>query len=149
MRRLLLAAVLAALAAGATADVAAAGCTHGACARHRAHKLLADRVFIRFTDTGSIGNPSSLDQRLHLCRDGSFLYDSVSYIEATGTSSQRTTGRWRVRSAHLSRNGARGTARVRGTPDGGGPKTTVRIKWTRHGARLDGAEVIVDDSDLC
>jgi hypothetical protein len=38
---------------------------------------------------------------------------------------------------------------VRGRPDDGGPATTVRIRWTTSEARVDGAPVTVDDSDLC
>jgi hypothetical protein len=128
----------------------AAHCTSGNCARKRATHLLADKVFIKFTETGSIGNPSSLDQRLHLCATGAFIYDSVSYIEETGSSSlQRTTGTWTVRNAHLSRNGKRGSAKVRGEPDGGGPATTVRIRWKNGLVRVDGAEVSAGQSDLC
>jgi hypothetical protein len=149
--RILVAALLIALALPMAAQAApAAHCTKGKCAKKRATKLFADRVFIKFTETGSIGNPSSLDQRLHLCAGGNYIYDSWSYIEETGTSSlQRYTGTWRVRKARMSRNGKRGSARVRGKPDGGGPATTVKITWTRSAARLDGAEVIVQQSDLC
>jgi len=86
---------------------------------------------------------------LHLCRDASYIYDSVSYIEATGTTSQqRYTGTWKVTKARLSRNGKRGTVRVRGESDQG-PATTVKISWKNGSARVDGAEVIVDRSDLC
>src|SRR4051812_13191291 len=146
--KLIASAVLLTLAFAVPAE--AAHCTSGNCARQRARHLLADRVFIKFTETGSIGNPSSLDQRLHLCADGDFIYDSVSYIEETGSSSlQRTTGSWTVRRAHLSRSGKRGTARVRGVPDGGGPATTVTIRWKNGGVRLDGAEVSAESSDLC
>ena len=55
----------------------------------RASKMLANKVFIRFTETGSIGNESSLDQRLHLCRSGDYVYDSVSYVQGVSVASQR------------------------------------------------------------
>ena len=149
MKLIASAAVLAALVLAVPAQ-AAKHCTSGKCARTRATHLLADRVFIKHTETGSIGNPSSLDPRLHLCGTGEFIYDSVSYIEETGTSSlQRTTGSWTVRKAHLSRNGRRGSAKVRGEPDNGGPATTVRIRWKNGQARVDGAAVIAGQSDLC
>ena len=63
--------------------------------RH-AKKMLANKVFIRFTETGSIGNESSLDQRLHLCKGGAYVYDSVSYVQGTSIASQRYTGTWKV-----------------------------------------------------
>jgi hypothetical protein len=147
--KLIAAAVFAALVFTAPAE-AADHCTSGKCARTRVKHLVADRVFIKHTETGSIGNPSSLDQRLHVCRGGDFIYDSVSSIEATGTSSlQRTTGTWTVRKAHLSRNGKRGKATLRGEPDGGGPATTVRIRWKSGMVWVDGAAVIAGESDLC
>lgn len=151
--RILIVAVTLALVAGAVTDAATAApkrCTAGKCAKKRATKLLADRVFIKFTQTTGNTNYTSLDQRLHLCADAGYIYDSVSYIEATGTTSQqRYTGTWKVKSARLSRSGRRGTARVRGEPDEGGPATTVKISWRNGSARVDGAQVTVDRSDLC
>jgi hypothetical protein len=152
--RILIVAVTLVMVAGAIADAATAApgkhCTAGKCAKQRATKLLADRVFIRFTQTTGNTNSTSLDQRLHLCGDASYVYDSVSYIEATGTTSQqRYTGTWKVTKARLSRNGKRGTVRVRGESDQGGPATTVKISWKSGSARLDGAAVIVDQSDVC
>ena len=153
MRILIVAATLALFAGAATEAASAAPakhCTSGKCAKKRVKKLLAGRVLIKFTQTTGNTNYTSLDQRLHLCGNGDYIYDSVSYIEATGTTSQqRYTGRWKVKSAHLSRSGNRGAARLKGTPDGGGPATTVRVKWKNGQVRLDGAEVIADRSDLC
>jgi hypothetical protein len=151
--KIVIVAVTLALVAGAVTEAATASprsCTAGKCAKKRAKKLLANRVFIKFTQTTGDTNYTSLDQRLHLCRDATWVYDSISYIEATGTTSQqRYTGTWKVKSARLSRNGRRGTVRVRGESDQGGPATTVKISWRNGSARLDGAEVIVDQSDLC
>jgi putative salt-induced outer membrane protein YdiY len=151
--KIVIVAVTLALVAGAVTDVATASpksCTAGKCAKKRAKKLLANRVFIKFTQTTGNTNSTSLDQRLHLCGDATWVYDSISYIEATGTTSQqRYTGTWKVKHARLSRNGKRGTVRVRGESDQGGPATTVKISWRNGSARLDGDEVIVDQSDLC
>jgi hypothetical protein len=111
----------------------------------RARKALADKVFIRFTETGS---DSSLDQRLHLCRSGDYVYDSVSYVQGVSIESERYTGTWKVVSAKVRKNGT-GRARVRGTPDDGSDPTTVKITWDGSVTRLDGLEVIVQRSDLC
>jgi hypothetical protein len=137
-------------AAAGTAHVAKkkSTCTKGACARRRARKLLADRVFIRFTETGT---DSSLDQRLHLCRDESFIYDSVSHISGIGPELedvQRTTGSWSVSRASMNKKGNRGSATVRGDIDDGGT-TSVKITWNPSNAQIDGNDVIVDSSDLC
>jgi hypothetical protein len=151
--KIVIVAVTLALVAGAVTDVATASpknCTAGKCAKKRAKKLLANRVFIKFTQTTGDTNSTSLDQRLHLCRDSSYIYDSVSYIEATGTTSQqRYTGTWKVKRARLSRDGNRGTVRLRGESDQGGPATSTKISWRNGTARVDGAEVIVEQSDLC
>ena len=92
-------AVSLALVAGVVTDAATAApkhCTAGKCAKKRAKQLLANRVFIKFTQTTGDTNYTSLDQRLHLCRDFSYVYDSVSYIEVTGTTrSSATRGRGR------------------------------------------------------
>ena len=134
---------------GPQATARAAACTKGPCARRKARRLLANKVFIRFTETGSIGNESSLDERLHLCRSRDYTYDSVSYIPGVGTYSERTTGRWKVVSARLRKGGRRGSARVRGTPDDGSAATTIRISFAGGVTRIDGLEVIVEASDLC
>jgi len=127
-------------------------CTKGACAKRRARKLLAGRVLIRFTETGSIGNESSLDQRLHFCGDDTFVYDSVSYIPGVDPDLDqviRVTGSWKVVKASMNARGNRGSAKVRGTPDDGSPATTVKVTWNPSKAQLDGNDVIVDSSDLC
>jgi hypothetical protein len=111
----------------------------------RARKMLADKVFIRFTETGS---DSSLDQRLHLCRSGDYVYDSVSYVQGVSIESERYTGTWKVVSAKVRRNGT-GRARVRATPDDGSDPTTIKLTWDGSVTRLDGLEVIVERSDLC
>ncbi len=155
---LLIAALLAGLATTSTATAAtsgdephastAAACTKGACARRKARRLLANKVFIRFTETGSTGNESSLDQRLHLCRGGAYVYDSVSYIPGVSTYSERVTGTWKVVGARL-KKGGNGSARVKGTPDDGTAPTTVKITFDGSVTRVDGLEVIVERSDLC
>jgi hypothetical protein len=127
----------------------AAACTKGPCARRKARRLLADKVFIRFTETGSIGNESSLDQRLHLCGSGDYIYDSVSYIPGVSTYSERITGTWKVVGARLEKGGKNGSARVRGTPDDGSAPTTVKIRFDGSVTRIDGVEVTVEPSDLC
>ena len=126
----------------------AAACTKGACARRKARKLLANKVLIRFTETGSIGNYSSLDQRLHLCQSSDYTYDSVSYVEGAGTYSERHTGSWRVVSARL-RKGGTSSAKLRGTPDDGSPAITLKVTFGGSETRIDGNPVIVQRSDLC
>ena len=76
MRTLTLLLALFLLAAPATASAAKKD-------ERRAKRMLANKVFIRFTETGSIGNESSLDQRLHLCKSGEYVYDSVSAARPT------------------------------------------------------------------
>jgi hypothetical protein len=161
MRSLLPIAVLLAVLATAPAATAAAprverepqataaACTKGACARRKARRLLADKIFIRFTETGSIGNESSLDQRLHLCGSGDYIYDSVSYIPGVSTFTERITGTWKVVGARLEKGGRKGSARVRGTPDDGSAATTVKISFDGGVTKIDGLEVIVEASDLC
>jgi hypothetical protein len=126
----------------------AAACSKGACARRKVRKMLADKVLIRFTETGSIGNYSSLDQRLHFCRSSDYIYDSVSYVEGASTYHERHTGSWRVVKARL-KTGGRGSAKLRGTPDDGSPATTIKLTFDRSEARIDGNVVIVERSDLC
>lgn len=152
--------LIAGLAASATATAAAApaprepataheaACSKGACARRKARKRLADKVLIRFTETGSIGNESSLDQRLHLCKSSDYIYDSVSYVEGAGTYQERHTGSWRIAKARL-KKGGRGTAKVRGTPDDGSASITIKVTFDGSETRIDGNLVIVQQSDLC
>jgi hypothetical protein len=115
----------------------------------RATSVLGGKSFTRFVDTGSIGVSSSLDQRLHLCRDGRFVFDQVSSLsDVTDPSVTRTTGRWRVISASFSRDGRRGVARVRGIPEQGPPLVIV-IATDGRQTTIDGKLVIVGRSDLC
>jgi hypothetical protein len=108
----------------------------------RATSLLGGKRFTRFVETGSIGVPSSFDQRLHLCSDGRFILDEVSSV----TGERRTTGTWRVLAASF--RVGRGVARVRGVPAGGRP---VVIVIATGGGRttVDGNLVIAERSDLC
>jgi hypothetical protein len=131
------------------ATVATPPCTKGPCAVRKARALLRDRVLIRFVETGSIGNESSLDQRLHLCGGGHFIYDVVSYIPGLAASQQRTEGHWRVPWARFSRSGKRARARVRGTPDDGSPPLSITVTANGSNVRVDGATVIFQRSDLC
>jgi hypothetical protein len=141
MRTLTLLIALFLLAAPAAASAAAKD-------ERRARKMLANKVFIRFTETGSIGNESSLDQRLHLCRGGDYVYDSVSYVQGVSIEAERYTGTWKVVGARIRKDGT-GRARVRGRPDDGSPPSTVKITFDGEVTRLDGAEVIVQRSDVC
>jgi hypothetical protein len=111
--------------------------------RRKARKQLADKVLIRFTESAT----ASLDQRLHLCRNGDYVYDSVSDIPEVGTTVQRFTGTWKVVSARFKKG--KTTAKVRGMPDDGSAPTTVKITFDGSTTRLDGAAVIVERSDLC
>jgi hypothetical protein len=116
-------------------------------AAQRARDLLRGHLFERFTETGVLGD--TLDQRLHLCSDGRFVYDSSSYLPDTGTTTdERTTGRWRVVWAHFGHHSA--SAQVRGVPDRGGPAIRVTISIDRRGqVRVDGLLVIVSRSEEC
>jgi hypothetical protein len=115
----------------------------------RATSVLGGKRFTRFVDTGSVGVPSSLDQRLHLCRDGRFVFDQVSSLPGvTDPAVTRTTGRWRVVSASFSRDGRRGRARVQGLPEQGAPLVIV-IATDGRRTTIDGNIVDVGRSDLC
>jgi hypothetical protein len=115
----------------------------------RARALLRGHMFTHFTQSGVLG--SSFDQRLHLCSNGRFIYDTVSYLPEAGTTNvNRTTGRWRVTRAHIARDRRSGRARVRGVPGDGSRPITVTIRVSRRGrTTIDGALVAVDRSDLC
>ena len=95
----------------------------------RARKMLADKVFIRFTETGSIGNYSSLDQRLHLCRSRDYVYDSVSYVEGVSVAAQRTPGPGGS-SARASRRTARGAPACAARPTTAATRTRSRSPST-------------------
>jgi hypothetical protein len=115
----------------------------------RARNLLRGHVYVRFTQSGVLDN--SLDQRLHLCSSGKFIYDTVSNLPETGTTvPTRVTGRWRVLSAHFARHGLVASARVRGVPADGSSPLTVRFTRDRHGTiAVDGHKVDVQRSDQC
>jgi hypothetical protein len=129
-------AVVAAIVIGANA--AAEPVVHAAGDKQRATKRLKDARFTRYTESGG----SSFDQRLHLCANKRFVYDTVSSAGIT----TRTTGRWRVVAASIRRNVWK--ARVRGRVDGGG-RVTIRIRRAGGRTTIDGDLVIADRSDLC
>ncbi len=105
---------------------------------------LAGKSFTRFTQSGS----SSFDQRLHLCRDKSFIYDTVGATDDAGDPDvRRTEGRWRVTSARISGNVW--SARVRGTPSDGSGAVTVSIRTDGRRITVDGNLVFAERSDLC
>jgi hypothetical protein len=134
MRGALALAVLVALAVATPAQTA----VHAAGDKQRATKRLKDARFTRFTESGE----SSFDQRLHLCANKRFIYDTVSSAGIT----TRTTGRWRVVAASIRRNVWK--ARVRGRIDGGG-RVTIRIRTAGGRTTINGDLVIADRSDLC
>jgi hypothetical protein len=141
----IVAAGLVVLALGAPGSVAAGSKS----AITRARNLLQGHVYIRFTQMGTLGN--SLDQRLHLCSNGRFIYDTVSDLPETGTSvSTRVAGRWRVLSAQFARHGLGASARVRGVPNDGSAPLTVHFSRDTHGTiEIDGKPVDVQRSDQC
>ena len=53
----------------------------------RATALLNGKRFTHFVETGSIGVPSSYDERLHLCAGGRFVFDEVSNRRPTNSGS--------------------------------------------------------------
>ena len=107
------------------------------------------RAGSRQSETGTIGNPSSLDQRLHLRRGGHFIYDSVSDFPGVSTTTQHIEGDWRILSARFSRNGRHARAKVRGTPDDGSTPLKVKVTADEGVVRVDGNLVIAQRSDLC
>lgn len=106
---------------------------------------LADKRFTRFTQSGM----SSFDQRLHLCKDKRFIYDTVSSIEGgiVPPDVRRVEGSWRVISAKI--NGRVWTARVRGTPSDGSPPLTVKFRTDGKRVTVDGNLASAERSDLC
>jgi hypothetical protein len=144
----LLAATAAIAASAAPAAARRRHCTSGACAARHARDLLHGRVLIRFTDTGSISVPSSLDQRLNLCSDGRYVYDTVSNLPDVGATTNRTTGRWKVLWARFSADGTHGRARIRGMPDNG-QQLSILVTTDGHTTRVDGRSVDVHRSDVC
>ena len=115
--------------------------------KQRARDLLRGHLYDRFTETGVLGE--TLDQKLYLCSDGMFIYDTVSFLPDPGTTTTtHATGRWRVISAHFGHGTAR--ARVRGVPDGAGQPTTVTFIRDRRGqVTIDGNLVTVEANDKC
>ena len=111
----------------------------------RATALLGGKRFTHFTDTGSIGVPSSYDERLHLCAGGRFVFDEVSHLPEVGTRVARTAGRWRVLSASFSRG--RAVARVRGVASNRALVVTIASDGRR--TTVGGRPVTVGRSDLC
>jgi hypothetical protein len=148
MRRRLIPVLSAALVVFALAAASSPAARSGS-AIARARNLLRGHVYIRFTESGVLGN--SLDQRLHLCSNGKFVYDTVSNLPEPGTTTtNRVRGRWRVLAAHFARRGLVASARVKGTPDDGSAPLTVRFARTARGRiTIDGAAVSVGRSDLC
>ena len=111
----------------------------------RATALLNGRTFTHFAETGSIGVPSSYDERLHLCTGGRFVFDEVSNLPGIGTRTARTSGRWRVLSANFTRG--RTVARVRGVASNRGLVVTIASDGRR--TTVGGRAVSVGRSDLC
>jgi hypothetical protein len=111
----------------------------GAKAIRKATKRLGNKQFTRFTESGM----SSFDQRLHLCRDKRFIYDTVS----SSGDVRRVEGRWRVVSARI--RGSAWRARVRGTPSGGSGPIAVLIRTNGRRTTIDGNLVFAERSDLC
>jgi hypothetical protein len=130
-------------ASAASSDESAQAASRKSRAIKRVTRRLANKSFTRFTSSGM----SSFDQRLHLCRNKHFIYDTVSSSEGGGGDVQRVEGRWRVVSARITRRGWR--ARVRGRPDDGSRAVTVRIRKKGRRYTIDGNVVFVERSDLC
>jgi hypothetical protein len=146
MRRVVIALALGALiwgSAGATA--AAPRGSGGKGGVTRATGLLAGKSFTRFVETGSIGVPSSYDERLHLCSGGRFVFDEASNLPGSGQRVARTVGRWRVLSASF--RGKRAVARVRGVTSNRAIIVTIATDG-RH-TMVGGDAVVVGRSDLC
>jgi hypothetical protein len=111
----------------------------------RATARLSGKRYTRFTQSGM----TSFDQRLHLCADKHFIYDTVSSTEGgiTPPDVRRVEGRWRVTSASI--NGRVWKARVRGTPSDGSPVIVVKFRTNGRRTTIDGNAVTVERSDLC
>jgi hypothetical protein len=118
--------------------------SHKSKAIRRAAARLANKRFTHFAQSGM----SSFDQRLPLCRNKHFIYDTVSSTEGGGDPDvRRVEGRWQVVSAHLGKRVWK--ARVRGTPEDGSGPITVRFRTNGKRTTIDGRPVIVERSDLC
>ncbi len=121
----------------------AAGAASAATVR-RARRLLAGRMFTRFT--GSLISGNSFDQRVHLCANGRFISDTVSSLPEVGSTVRRVRGRWRVLSAAFGRRIWRAT--VRSYPDGGG-RLTLSLRYDGRQLRVGGVLWAIASSDLC
>jgi hypothetical protein len=111
--------------------------------KKQATKLLRGNRYTRFVGSVTGG---SFDQRLHLCKSGRFIYDTVSNPGEGDPDVRRVEGRWTVTSA--THKGNVWTAKVRGTPDNG---SALTVRFRKQGKRvtIDGNLVIADRSDLC
>lgn len=153
LRSLILSLALAGLVAPAAAPAGAsavrphagpaAGAASAATVR-RARRLLAGRMFTRFT--GSLISGNSYDQRVHLCPNGRFISDTVSSLPDIGSTVRRVRGRWRVLSAAFGRRVWRAT--VRSYPDGGG-RLTLSLRYDGRALRVGGVLWAIASSDLC
>ena len=126
-------------AAATTSSAAVTGAASKAKTIRRVTARLGNTRFTRFV--------GSFDQRLHLCRDRSFIYDTVSSSEGSDPDVRRVEGSWRVTSASI--RGPVWKARVRGTPSDGSPAITVAIRTDGSRTTIDGNVVIAERSDLC
>jgi hypothetical protein len=142
----------AALAAAAAAGPPAASASDVTTARSKKARTIAkvtarlkNTSFTRFTTSGM----STFDQRLHLCADRSFIYDTVSAIEGgiVDPDVRRVEGTWKVTSASI--RGRSMSAKVRGVPNEGGGAITVRIRAQGSRVTIDGNAVSAGRSDLC
>jgi hypothetical protein len=113
--------------------------------KRQATKLLRGGRFTRFV--GSNTSSTSFDERLHLCSNGRFIYDTVFNPGELGEPDvRRVDGTWSVTSA--THKGSVWTARVRGVPDSAAP-LVVNFRTDGRRVTIDGRLVITDRSDLC
>jgi hypothetical protein len=131
------------LAVGPAAAASSSGAVTGAASKAKTIR----RVTARLANTRFTRFVGSFDQRLHLCRDKSFIYDTVSSSEGSDPDVRRIEGTWRVTSASI--RGRVWKARVRGTPSDGSPEITVSIRTDGSRTTIDGNVVIAERSDLC
>lgn len=102
----------------------------------------------------------SFDQSLHLCANGRYIYDTVSYVGGAGytnpnagsfhgdQNTQRVSGGPGACCRRLGRHGS-GSARVREWPDGGGRPVTVTIATNGRDVTIDAVAHAATRSDLC
>lgn len=109
-------------------------------AAQRATGLLSGGRFTRFA--------AGFDQRVHLCTNGRFIYDTVGAGPDGGDPDvRRTEGTWSVEAASSAGNVL--TARVRGLADGGQPPLVVTFRYDGQRVTVDGNLWIAERSDLC